>query len=257
MKQRQLLLVLGILIAAILLGIWARKMSRQGFEATPECQYSNGISGFLPFCANDLNDPFKCGMYTSLDEAKVICSGNENCRGVVEAKLPNRTLYQIRVGSGASDYTSVEKMKEEMVGPSEFETTYLITNLAQCKPNKFASKIRAAGDPPQLSFEPRARVGGLGLPVIAQKAADSVPTGYTNIPNDVLVAVPVTDTKYANGVISQPAPFNPSEAGLYTPSNPPPPPPPGTPPLPPGGLPPNGTLATPPGGLPPGPPPTA
>ena len=245
MKQRQLLLVLGILVATILLGIWLRKMSREGFEVTPECQYSNGISGFLPFCANDLNDPFKCGIYTNLDEAKVICSGNENCRGVVEAKLPNRTLYQIRVGPGSSDYTSVEKMKEDMVGPSEFETTYLITNLAQCKPNKFASKIRAAGDPPQLSFEPRARVGGAGLPVIAQKAVGSVPAGYTNIPNDVLVAVPVTDTKYANGVVSQPAPFNPSEAGLYTPSNPPPSgPPPGTPPLP-------------PGGLPPGPPPTA
>ncbi len=236
MKQQQLLLVLGILIAAILLGIWARKVSREGFEATPECQYSNGISGFLPFCANDLTNPLNCGTYTSLDEAKIICSGNENCRGVVEARFPNRTRYQIRTGPGASDYSSVEKMKNEMISPSDFETTYFITNLAQCKPNKFASKVRALGDPPQVSFEGLLKSGavsvavgspmtggpGSGPPVIERRG----PT--ITVPADMLIAVPAGQTIYNKptgprgpGQVqeSQPAILNSIERAI----NPPPP----------------------------------
>lgn len=205
MKQQQLLLVLGILVATLLLGIWLRKITRQGFQTTPECQYSNGIPGFLPFCANDITNLFSCGQYTSLTEAKVICSGNENCRGVIEANLGNRKIYQIRVGPGASDYSSVEKMKQEMMGNSDFETTYLITNLPQCKPNKFASKVRAIGDPPQLSMEPNMNTrttrgapmgeGGVGdgggMPVI------NVDGPAVTVPSDTLLAVPAGQTIFA------------------------------------------------------------
>jgi hypothetical protein len=201
MKHQYLLLVLGILIATLLLSIWLRKTGREGFQTTPECQYSNGISGFLPFCANDLTNPLNCGTYTSLNEAKIICSGNENCRGIVEARMPNRTRYQIRTGPGASDYSSVEKMKSEMISPSDFETTYLITNLAQCKPNKFASKVRAIGDPPQVSFEGliKTSVGG-SMPVLGGPGSGPpvIETGGPTIevPAEMLIAVPAGQTIY-------------------------------------------------------------
>ena len=111
MKQRDMLIVLAVLIGAILLGLWMRRSRREGFQTTPECTYAEPKPGFIPFCANDLDSPYRCITYNSLQDAKIACSGNDNCRAVVEATLgPDRKIYQMRVGPGASTYDNLQTM---------------------------------------------------------------------------------------------------------------------------------------------------
>jgi hypothetical protein len=209
MKQSQLLIVLAVLIGAILLGIWMRRGRREGFQTTPECTYAEPKAGFIPFCANDLEIPFRCLTFNNLQEAKIACSGNDNCRAVVEADLGNRKVYQMRVGPGASTYENLNTMISEMLNDfGTAEKTYFISNLSECKPGKFASKIRASGEPSQIKEPTRATGQGQVIPI----APDSLDVGgpMISVPSNTLLAVRASETIFARRPAdSSPAPVGP------------------------------------------------
>ncbi len=200
MKQQQLLLVLGILIATLLLGIWMRKMSRQGFEDAPQCTYSEAIPGFLLGCSDNPDVPFACVPYPTLAAAQASCSINDACRGVVYN--PRANFYSIRMGPGSTDYTNLQKMKDEMIERSFFgEQTYLITNLATCKPNSTAFKkgytppaapgIPMGGGPRGGGNVGTGPAGGGQMPVI------DIGGPAVTVPSETLLAVPAGQTIYA------------------------------------------------------------
>lgn len=190
MKQQQLLLVLGILIATLLLGIWLRKISRQGFEDVPQCTYSEAIPGFILGCSDNPDIPFACVPYPTLAAAQASCSINDACRGVVYN--PRANFYSIRMGPGSTDYTNLEKMKAEMVEPSFFgEQVYLITNLATCKPNSNAFKKGYTA--PAAPGRPMAG----GPQGAGQMPVFDVGGPAVTVPSETLLAVPAGQTIFA------------------------------------------------------------
>lgn len=215
MKQQQLLIVLAVLIGAILLGLWMRRSRSEGFADTPECTYAEPKAGFIPFCANNLENPFRCLTFTTLQEAKIACSGNENCRAVVEADLGNRKVYQMRVGPGASTYDNLQTMISEMLTDAGTpEQTYFISNLSQCKPGKFASKIKGPNDPPQIRApSPLIPSGPAGGAIgIAPESLD-VTGPAISVPANTLLAVPASQTIFAKRPAGGPAESSPAPVG--------------------------------------------
>jgi len=142
---------------------------------------------------------------------------------------PRGPFYSIRTGFGSTDYSNLEKMKQEMILPSfGNETTFFITNLGACKPN---SKAFTQGyvdprprrtEPPSPDGSPMTGGPGSGPPVIERRG----PT--ITVPADMLIAVPAAQTIYNKptgprgpGQVqeSQPAILNSIERAI----NPPPP----------------------------------
>jgi hypothetical protein len=211
MKVAFLATVLAILIGTLLLSMWMRKPSYEGFEAAPECTYSAEIPGYLDFCANNVNRPFNCQSFTTLDAAKVACSGNDNCRGITKVTVGDAgtSIFTIRIGGeGSTDYTSLEKMKAEMIRPSPngpdgkpLESTLLITNLLQCKPGKAAAqKVNpvavATGGNQQVMIQAvsSGTLGGAGMP---PQGEFLVSDQNITLPASTLVAVPAGQTIFA------------------------------------------------------------
>lgn len=233
MKTAHALTVLGILIAVVLLGIWSRRRVSEGFEDAPECTYSPEISNkYLLGCVNNPNTPFVCQPYATFEEAKKACNENPLCRGVTKTvSLLGTEDYTIRSGGpGATDYTNLETMKRDLLGESANEAVYLITNLAQCKPNTTASTVVAenktigarmrgqtlpvnqapSSAPPVLSAAAGAQL--LGIASSAQPSPVQpqfqISGDLVTVPANTLISVPAGQTIYARraGVAeSQPA----------------------------------------------------
>lgn len=222
MKVAFLASVLAILIGTLLLSMWMRRPSYEGFETAPECTYSAEISNrYIAGCANVLEFPFLCDSYATLDEAKRVCSKNPNCRGIVKGggpSGPGSVAYSIRTGGdGATDYTNLETMKRDILGPSLSEATYLITNLAQCKPNTLASTVTTVDKTEGAKFrQPPPGMMGPGEPgmtgprIVAQNGSmgpggpgmmgspEFVMTGESvTVPGNTLLAVPAGQTIFA------------------------------------------------------------
>ena len=215
MKTSHMLTLLGILLVVLFLGLWGSRRVSEGFQNPPECTYSDAIPGrFLLGCANDPSQPFMCTPYTTLVAAKAACSTNPACRGVVKTESPvgpEGDMYTIRTGGmGATDYTNLETMKRDLLGPSLNETSYLITNLNQCKPNTRASTVTTedktfgarfrqtaptagatGGPPPGTPAGPPGGVPGGQMPTF-QMSDESV-----TVPAGTLISVPAGDTIYA------------------------------------------------------------
>ncbi len=235
-----MLTLLGILLGVLFLGLWATRRVSEGFQNPPECTYTDVIPGkFLLGCANDLTQPFACTPYNTLEAAKAACNTNPNCRGIVKNESPigpEGDVYTIRTGGmGATDYNNLETLKRDLLGDNPNEQAYLITNLAQCKPNTRASTVVAedrtfgartrqvaptmmappGGPPPGTPAGPPGGVpfgppGGGQMPTF-QMSGESV-----TVPAGTLISVPAGDTIYARrgpnqGVTeSQPAGIPPS-----------------------------------------------
>jgi hypothetical protein len=210
MKVAFLATVLAILIGALLLSMWMRKPSYEGFEAAPECTYSSEIPGYLDFCANDIRRPFDCPSFDTVDAAKIACSTNENCRGITRVRIGNagqRSVYSIRVGAaGSTDYTNLETMKRDMIRPSPtgpdgtpLEYSILVTNLLQCKAGKPAAQnvnptTAVAGD----STSMRLSTTSAGPGMMMGGAPEFVVSGESvTVPGNTLVAVPAGQTIFA------------------------------------------------------------
>ena len=213
MKVAFLATVLALLIGTLLLSMWMRRPSYEGFETAPECTYTDEISNrYLLGCANNLEFPFLCEGYATLDEAKRACNLNPNCRGIVKSgggTGPASVSYTIRTGgAGATDYTNLETMKRDMLGPSQSEATYLITNLPQCKPNTPAStvttvdktegaKFRAPGGPGAMTPGGAMSSGSIS-PGMMGGAPEFVVSGESvTVPGNTLLAVPAGQTIFA------------------------------------------------------------
>ncbi len=219
MKTAYVLTILGILITVIFLGIWSRKRVSEGFETTPECTYSDALPGYMTYCANNVNQPFFCSSFGTLEAAKTACSANQNCRGITMIRVGNEGTrrYTIRVGGdGSTDYTNLNKMKMDMLNfsgelpdGSPVEESYLITNLLQCKPNTPASRnvnpTNASGGGNNVTIG-----GAIGAGAISAGPPGGLPMGpggampefmvsreSITVPADTLVAVPAGQTIFA------------------------------------------------------------
>ena len=218
MKVAFLVTVLALLIGTLLLSMWMRTPSYEGFETAPDCTYSAEIPGYLDFCANDITKPFVCPSFDSLDAAKIACSTNEYCRGITRIRLGNtgeRSVYTIRVGAaGSTDYTNLETMKKDMIRPPPLgpdgialEYSILVTNLLQCKAGKPAAKnvnptaavvsgssssIRLFSGNPSGGAPPAS--GG----VMGEAAPEFMMSGESvTVPGNTLIAVPAGQTLFA------------------------------------------------------------
>ena len=232
MKVAFLTTVLAVLIGVLFLSMYLRKPSTEGYETTPECTYSAEIPGYLDFCANNIKRPFNCQVFDTFAAAEQACSANQYCRGITTLRVGNENIkkFTIRIGfEGSSDYTNLETMKSDMVVPSDIgqdrqplETSYLITNLLQCKAGKpAAQKVNPTGANPSgansMMFQSTSTVAPTGAQSGAQPGAQpgamppgalpyGIPMGSPEfvvggesitVPAGTLVAVPAGQTIFA------------------------------------------------------------
>jgi len=193
----------------------------EGFDGTvPTCTYTAIPipNAYIPNCSGTAA-PFICTGYTTLAEAQTACNSILGCKGITYRLDTAMGLhYTLRSGYVADPIAPVATTMTSFNG----ESSYVITNLAVCKPNwqegapwqtPEIQKTIAAATPagPGANAAARAAAG----PTIAGVAPggpgmnSSVGTSTTGVtvPGGTMVLTAATNTLWANSMASQPAPL--------------------------------------------------
>ena len=192
----------------------------EGFDGeAPTCTYTAIPipNAFIQNCSGSAG-PFICTGYTTLSEAQTACNSVLGCKGITyRLDTVMGQHYTLRSGFVADPTAPVTST----VSSFNNESSYVITNLAVCKPKwqegapwqspeiqkTIAAAAAAAG--PGANAAARAAAG----PTIADAApggpgidAGSSTKGVT-VPGGTMVLTAATNTLWANSMASQPAPL--------------------------------------------------
>jgi hypothetical protein len=193
----------------------------EGFDGTvPTCTYTAIPipNAYIPNCSGTAA-PFICTGYTTLAEAQTACNSVLGCKGITYRLDTAMGLhYTLRSGYVADPIAPVATTMTSFNG----ESSYVITNLAVCKPNwqegaawqtPEIQKTIAAATPAGSVANAAARAaagptiagvapGGPGM----NSSVGTSTTGVT-VPGGTMVLTAATNTLWANSMASQPAPL--------------------------------------------------
>ena len=193
----------------------------EGFDGTvPTCTYTAIPipNAYIPNCSGTAS-PFICTGYTTLTEAQTACNSVLGCKGITYRLDTAMGLhYTLRSGYVADPTAPVATTMTSFNG----ESSYVITNLAVCKPNwqegaawqtPEIQKTIAAATPAGSVANAAARaaagptIAGVtpGGPGMNSSVVTST-TGVT-VPGGTMVLTAATNTLWANSMASQPAPL--------------------------------------------------
>ena len=220
MQLQTLLVIVVIALTVIFAASYLKELvvKTEGFNgATPICTYTAIPipNAYIPNCSGTAQTT-NCIGYPSLSEAQTACNSALDCKGITYLLDPTvGPLYTLRRGYVADPSAPVTSTVSSLNG----ESSYLITNLAVCKPNWQAGVAGAAGAGAAgagiagTAAGAAAGLAGTGLAGTAAGAsgasgaaglAGAAGRGVT-IPGGTMVLTSAMNTIWANSMASQPA----------------------------------------------------
>ena len=223
MKLQTLVLIVVAALAVVFVASYLKEfiVKTEGFDGTvPTCTYTAIAipNAYIPNCSGTAS-PFICTGYTTLAEAQTACNSILGCKGITYRLDTAMGLhYTLRSGYVADPTAPVATTMTSFNG----ESSYVITNLAVCKPNwqegaawqtPEIQKTIAAATPAGSVANAAARAaagptiagvapGGPGM----NSSVGTSTTGVT-VPGGTMVLTAATNTLWANSMASQPAPL--------------------------------------------------
>jgi len=197
----------------------------EGFDGTvPTCTYTAVAipNAYIPNCSGT-SAPFICTGYTTLAEAQTACNSVLGCKGITYRLDTAMGLhYTLRSGYVADPTAPVATTMTSFNG----ESSYVITNLAVCKPNwqegaawqtpeiqktiaAGPGAIAATGSVVNAAVGSAAAAAGAGAGTVLKTAAGAAgaSTAGVTVPGGTMVLTAATNTMWANSMASQPAPL--------------------------------------------------
>ena len=225
MKLQTLAIIVVIALTVIFVVSYLKEyfVKTEGFNGElPTCTYTAIPipNAFIQNCSGSAG-PFICTGYTTLSEAQTACNSVLGCKGITyRLDTVMGQHYTLRSGYVADPTAPVTST----VSSFNNESSYVITNLAVCKPKWqegapwqsaeiqkmiAAASAAAAAAGPGANAAARAAAG----PTTAGVApggpgidAGSSTKGVT-VPGGTMVLTAATNTLWANSMASQPAPL--------------------------------------------------
>ena len=231
--------LVGIVVAALIVVFVVSYLKEyfvktEGFdEATPTCTYTAIAipNAYIPNCSGTPS-PFICNSYKTLSEAQTACNSVLGCKGITyRLDTAMGQHYSLRSGYVTDPTAPVAST----VSSWNNESSYVITNLAVCKPNwqtgapwqpSGTSSAGVAGVAgagvagagvagPAGGAGVAGPAGGAGAGAGAGVTGDLLNMGGTTgmrpgsvtIPGGTMVLTAATNTMWANSMASQPAPL--------------------------------------------------
>jgi len=227
MKLQTLVLIVVAALAVVFAASYLKEfiVKTEGFDGTvPTCTYTAIAipNAYIPNCSGTAA-PFICTGYATLAEAQTACNSILGCKGITYRLDTAMGLhYTLRSGYVADPTAPVATTMTSFNG----ESSYVITNLAVCKPNwqegaawqtpeiqKTIAAAAPAGSVANAAVGSASAATGAGagagagtVPKTAAGAAGASITGVT-VPGGTMVLTAATNTLWANSMASQPAPL--------------------------------------------------
>jgi hypothetical protein len=222
MNMQTLVVIVVAALAVVFVVSYLKEyfVKTEGFDGTvPTCTYTAVAipNAYIPNCSGTAS-PFICTGYTTLAEAQTACNSVLGCKGITYRLDTAMGLhYTLRSGYVADPTAPVATTMTSFNG----ESSYVITNLAVCKPNWQegaawqAPVAQAATAATPASSVANAAARAAAGPTIAGVAPggpgmnSSVGTSTTGVtvPGGTMVLTAATNTLWANSMASQPAPL--------------------------------------------------
>jgi hypothetical protein len=200
----------------------------EGFDGElPTCTYTALAipNAYIPNCSGT-EEPFICLGYTTLSEAQTACNSILGCKGITyRLDTVMGQHYTLRSGYVADPTAPVATTMTSFNG----ESSYVITNLAVCKPNwqegapwqnpkiqKTAASVASAASAAIASGAKSSYIpvvdSGVGAAVAKSSDILVVDSGVgsgagVTIPGGTMVLTSAMNTIWANSMASQPAPL--------------------------------------------------
>jgi hypothetical protein len=215
MKLQTLVIIVMASLAVIFAASYLKEflVKTEGFDgALPTCTYTAIPipNAYIPNCSGTAS-PFICTGYTTLSEAQTACNSILGCKGITyRLDTVMGQHYTPRSGYVADPTAPVATTMTSFNG----ESSYVITNLAVCKPKW---QEGAAWQTPDIQKTIAGAAGAAGPGAIAAAArtiagaapgvdAGASTTGVT-VPGGTMVLTTATNTLWAKSMTSQPAPL--------------------------------------------------
>jgi hypothetical protein len=205
MKLQTLLVIVVIALTVIFAASYLKELfvKTEGFNGElPTCTYTAIPipNAYIQNCSGTAG-PFICTGYTTLSEAQTACNSVLGCKGITyrldTAMGQHYTLRSGYVGDPTAPVTST-------VSSLNGESSYLITNLAVCKPKW---QEGAPWQTPEIQKRMAGAAGaGAGSSDILAVGSGVGPAGTAvTIPGGTMVLTSAMNTIWANSMASQPA----------------------------------------------------
>ena len=212
MKLQTLLFILAIALIVIFAASYLKELvvKTEGFDGElPTCTYTAIPipNAYIPNCSGTAG-PFICTGYKTLSEAQTACNSILGCKGITyRLDTAMGQHYTLRSGYVTDPSAPVTSTVSSFNG----ESSYLITNLAVCKPKW---QEGAPWQTPEIQ-KMMGGAGGAGAGAVAGVAGISDilavgsgvgPAGTAvTIPGGTMVLTSAMNTIWANSMASQPA----------------------------------------------------
>jgi len=214
MQLQTLLVIVVVALTVIFAASYLKELvvKTEGFNgATPICTYTAIPipNAYIPNCSGTAQTT-NCIGYPSLSEAQTACNSALDCKGITYLLDPTvGPLYTLRRGYVADPTAPVTSTVSSLNG----ESSYLITNLAVCKPNwqaaaaGIAGASGLAGTTAGLAGAAAGTTAGAAGAAAAGAGAGAggVPGMPVTIPGGTMVLTSAMNTIWANSMASQPA----------------------------------------------------
>ena len=222
MKLQTLVVIVVIALTVVFAASYLKEflVKTEGFDGElPTCTYTAIPipNTFIQNCSGTAG-PFICSGYTTLSEAQTACNSVLGCKGITyRLDTVMGQHYTLRSGYVADPTAPVTST----VTSFNNESSYLITNLAVCKPKwqegapwqsaeiqkmiaAAAASAAAAGSGANTAARAAA---GLTIAGAAPGVDAGASTTSVTVPGGTMVLTAATNTLWANSMASQPAPL--------------------------------------------------
>ena len=230
MKLQLLICIALVALIVVFVASYLKEflVKTEGFDGElPTCTYTALAipNAYIQNCSGT-EEPFICMGYTSLNEAQTACNSILGCKGITyRLDTVMGQHYTLRSGYVADPKAPVATTVTSFSG----ESSYVITNLAVCKPNwqegapwqspviqktiaRPAGAAGAAGAASAKSSYIPAVDSGVGAAIAKSSDIFAVDSGVgagagVTIPGGTMVLTSAMNTIWANSMASQPAPL--------------------------------------------------
>ena len=207
MKLQTLVVIVVIALTVVFAVSYLKELvvKTEGFNgSTPICTYTAIPipNAYIPNCSGTAQTT-NCIGYPSLSQAQTACNSVLDCKGITYLLDPAvGPLYTLRRGLVVDPTAPVTSTVSSLNG----ESSYVITNLAVCKPN-WQAAVGAAGTAGTAGTAGAAGAAGAGTAAAGAGAAGAGAGSGTAviIPGGTMVLTSAINTIWANSMASLPA----------------------------------------------------
>ena len=224
MKLQTLVVIVVAALAVVFAASYLKEflVKTEGFDGTvPTCTYTAVAipNAYIPNCSGTAQS-FICNSFSDLATAQLACNADLGCKGITYNATGRGGVggYSLRSGYVTDSTAPVASTMTSLFG----ESSYVITNLAVCKPSwqngpawqapaqdAVTGATGATGPGPNAAARAAAGPITVGAAPGGPGMNSSVGTSTTGVtvPGGTMVLTAATNTLWANSMASQPAPL--------------------------------------------------